>query len=170
VTRAVDRPVATWLTVHRSCVQIALNASKWPAVGWVTTTRISGKIAPPPTGCPPPSARVISPVGAPVPTEGAAGRWGPGRWCSCRGRSAAGGQRAGQPHQARSVWGLGRVVAWEHPQRWGGLVDLPGQLDRATAHRVARALAGEEDQVAVRASGIFGARLGRAPTAGSHGG
>jgi len=87
-------------------------------------------------------------------------------WCLTRGAVSVGRSDPLLDPVRATVWGLGRVVAWEHPQRWGGLVDLPGQLDRATAHRVARALAGEEDQVAVRASGIFGARLGRAPTAG----
>src|SRR5207245_6872139 len=35
---------------------------------------------------------------------------------------------AAGPSQAL-VWGLGRVAALEHPDRWGGLVDLPEELD-----------------------------------------
>lgn len=29
------------------------------------------------------------------------------------------------------LWGLGRVVAWEYPNLWGGLVDLPGNVQDA---------------------------------------
>ena len=74
------------------------------------------------------------------------------------------------------LWGLGRVVALEHPERWGGLVDLPQTPDTRTATRLATALAGipadgaadgggVEDQIAVRGSGIFVRRLAHAPLA-----
>ncbi|WP_344641688.1 beta-ketoacyl reductase, partial [Kitasatospora cystarginea] len=56
-----------------------------------------------------------------------------------------------------------RVVALEHPERWGGLVDLPEVLDERALSRLAGVLAGAEDQVAVRASGVFARRLVRAP-------
>ena len=43
------------------------------------------------------------------------------------------------------VWGLGRVAALEHPDRWGGLVDLPADLDDAHAPRAwPRVLAGAD--------------------------
>ncbi|QKV75039.1 SDR family NAD(P)-dependent oxidoreductase [Amycolatopsis sp. Hca4] len=63
------------------------------------------------------------------------------------------------------VWALGRVAGLEHPERWGGLVDLPATLDRRSARRLAAVLAGldHEDQVAVRASGVFARRLVHAP-------
>ncbi|BBB02251.1 putative modular polyketide synthase [Actinacidiphila reveromycinica] len=62
------------------------------------------------------------------------------------------------------VWGLGRVAALEHPQRWGGLVDLPPTLDGRTGARLAAVLAERaEDQVAIRAAGVLGRRLARAP-------
>ncbi|MDB1090461.1 beta-ketoacyl reductase, partial [Streptomyces sp. ACA25] len=60
------------------------------------------------------------------------------------------------------VWGLGRTAALEFPRRWGGLVDLPAVLDARAAGRFAAALVGGEDQVAVRASGLFARRLRRA--------
>ncbi|MFF5775265.1 type I polyketide synthase [Streptomyces californicus] len=66
------------------------------------------------------------------------------------------------PYQS-ALWGLGRVVALEHPERWGGLVDLPAELDARTGARLAGVLSGAEDQVAVRASGVFARRLVRAP-------
>ena len=62
------------------------------------------------------------------------------------------------------VWGLGRVAALEHPDRWGGLIDLPPVLDERAAARLCAVLAGcGEDQVAIRPAGIFGRRLARAP-------
>ncbi|MFE0020901.1 type I polyketide synthase [Amycolatopsis sp. NPDC059021] len=61
------------------------------------------------------------------------------------------------------VWGLGRVAALEFPERWGGLVDLPSTMDSKSGARLCGVLAGDEDQVAVRAGGLFARRLGRAP-------
>ncbi|AXK36756.1 SDR family NAD(P)-dependent oxidoreductase [Streptomyces armeniacus] len=62
------------------------------------------------------------------------------------------------------VWGLGRVVALEHPERWGGLVDLPSRADDRTVARLAAVLEGAsgEDQVALRASGALVRRVVRA--------
>jgi NADP-dependent 3-hydroxy acid dehydrogenase YdfG/acyl carrier protein len=60
---------------------------------------------------------------------------------------------------------LGRVAALEHPDRWGGLIDLPAVLDDRVAELLAGVLAGDgaEDQLAVRADGVFARRLARAP-------
>ncbi|MEU5540522.1 SDR family NAD(P)-dependent oxidoreductase, partial [Streptomyces sp. NPDC020362] len=61
------------------------------------------------------------------------------------------------------AWGFGRVVGLEHPDRWGGLVDLPAVLDERAGARLAAVLAGcGEDQVAIRPVGILGRRLTRA--------
>ncbi|MFG1778108.1 type I polyketide synthase, partial [Micromonospora sp. NPDC049048] len=61
---------------------------------------------------------------------------------------------------AALAWGLGRVVALEQPDRWGGLVDLPDRADRgARAGLVAVLADGTLDQVAVRRNGLFGRRL-----------
>ncbi|MFD3924430.1 SDR family NAD(P)-dependent oxidoreductase, partial [Streptomyces sp. NPDC058595] len=64
------------------------------------------------------------------------------------------------PAQAH-VWGLGRVASAEHPERWGGLVDVVGDLDERTGGLLAATLAGDggEDQVAIRPGGVFGCRL-----------
>ncbi|WSQ15341.1 SDR family NAD(P)-dependent oxidoreductase [Streptomyces sp. NBC_01231] len=65
------------------------------------------------------------------------------------------------PGQA-AVWGLGRVAALEQPERWGGLIDLPAGLDARAIDRLAGALTElppGEDQVAIRAMGVFGRRL-----------
>ncbi|WP_405620118.1 type I polyketide synthase [Streptomyces sp. NBC_00076] len=67
------------------------------------------------------------------------------------------------PVQAQ-VWGLGRVVALEYPQRWGGLIDLPATPDTRSVARFAGILAGvgDEDQLALRGSGTFVRRLVKA--------
>ncbi|UOZ05348.1 type I polyketide synthase [Amycolatopsis sp. WQ 127309] len=88
-------------------------------------------------------------------------------WCVTQAAVSTGaGDRLGAPVQAM-VWGLGRVAALEHPRRWGGLVDVPSTVDHAVAERLAGVLSGTEDQVAVRASGVFARRLLRAPAAGT---
>ncbi|WP_160311216.1 type I polyketide synthase, partial [Streptacidiphilus anmyonensis] len=85
-------------------------------------------------------------------------------WCLTRGAVAT--ARSERPLSAlqAQLWGLGRVVALEHPERWGGLVDLPESADDRVLSRLAGVLAGVagEDQVAVRPSGVFGRRLVRA--------
>ncbi len=86
-------------------------------------------------------------------------------WCATRGAVSTGDtDPPADPEQAR-VWGFGRVAALEHPDRWGGLVDLPAALDEHTGARLAAVLRGGdgEDQVAIREHGTFGRRLHRAP-------
>ena len=83
-------------------------------------------------------------------------------WVLTRGAVAAGADdRELSPVQA-TAWGLGRVVGLEHPDRWGGLVDLPPVLDERAAGRLAGVLAGcGEDQVAIRPGGVLARRLAR---------
>ncbi|MER5705888.1 SDR family NAD(P)-dependent oxidoreductase, partial [Micromonospora sp. NPDC002296] len=77
-------------------------------------------------------------------------------------------ERAGDVWAALA-WGLGRAVALEQPDRWGGLVDLPARADRGTrAALVAVLTDGTLDQVAVRRNGVFTRRLvPAAPPAGA---
>nr|ARS01475.1 NcmAIII [Saccharothrix syringae] len=83
-------------------------------------------------------------------------------WVVTRGAVGTPGEPPTSPAQA-AVWGLGRVVGLEHPERWGGLVDLPAVPDAATGAHLAAAFAGGEDQLAVRAAGLLARRLTRAP-------
>ncbi|MFE6689180.1 type I polyketide synthase [Streptomyces sp. NPDC057743] len=92
-------------------------------------------------------------------------------WCLTRGAVAVtdDGQAPDavtHPEQAM-IWGLGRVVALEHPGLWGGLIDLPQTLDAHTAQGLARLLTGDtdEDQLALRPHGTYARRLHRAPQA-----
>ncbi|MFI1097980.1 type I polyketide synthase [Streptomyces sp. NPDC020917] len=101
----------------------------------------------------------------------------PTLWCATRGAvSVAPGDRTASPAQAQ-IWGLGRVVALEHPLLWGGLLDLPAApvaaLSDGAAARVTRTLAAalagiaDEDHLALRPDlgGLLGRRLLRAPAA-----
>ncbi|HET6711870.1 MAG TPA: SDR family NAD(P)-dependent oxidoreductase [Amycolatopsis sp.] len=73
------------------------------------------------------------------------------------------GEPVADPAQAQ-IWGLGRVVGLEHPDRWGGLADLPSTVDDTAVARLRAILAGTgEDQVAIRPGGVFGRRLHHAP-------
>ncbi|MGW5699251.1 beta-ketoacyl reductase, partial [Streptomyces asiaticus] len=92
-------------------------------------------------------------------------------WCATRGAVAIDdAESPDAPHQAQ-LWGLGRVAALEHPDRWGGLVDLPASPDTLDAERLRALLTGArgEDEVALRPAGAYGRRLvpdpigGRAP-------
>jgi polyketide synthase 7 len=65
------------------------------------------------------------------------------------------------PAQAQ-VWGLGRVLALEHPRGYGGVLDLDDGPVPAAAPP-----AGPEDQVAVRAGRRYARRLTRAPRTGA---
>jgi acyl transferase domain-containing protein/acyl carrier protein len=85
-------------------------------------------------------------------------------WVLTRGAVTTGAQDPlTSPIQAQ-IWGLGRVVGLEYPERWGGLIDLPATLDDKSAARLVAVLAGNgEDQVALRPAAVFGRRLIPAP-------
>ncbi|MEV5156629.1 type I polyketide synthase [Streptomyces werraensis] len=87
-------------------------------------------------------------------------------WCATRAAVAV---SPGDPPgvAGAALWGLGRTAALELPALWGGLVDLPAQPDDTDWDRLASALTGSEDQVAVRAGGLHGRRLTPAPPAGA---
>ncbi|MER5549618.1 type I polyketide synthase, partial [Streptomyces sp. NPDC002589] len=88
-------------------------------------------------------------------------------WCATRGAVAVTGSETVLSAPQALIWGLGRVAALEHSDRWGGLIDLPAVLDRRAADRLCALLARPdgEDQTAIRASGTYGRRLLRAPLA-----
>ncbi|RKN41163.1 type I polyketide synthase [Streptomyces hoynatensis] len=86
-------------------------------------------------------------------------------WCVTRGAVAPGpGESVSRPEQT-ALWGLGRSAALELPRQWGGLIDLPEELTEPALDAFAAFLAetGQEDQVAVRATGLHARRLVPAP-------
>ncbi|WP_431776971.1 type I polyketide synthase [Streptomyces cucumeris] len=85
-------------------------------------------------------------------------------WCVTSGAvSTSGADGPTAPRQAL-VWGLGGAVALEHPQRWGGLIDLPGTSDTGALMALTDALTRQdgENQLAIRPSGTLARRLRRA--------
>ncbi|MBL1102906.1 beta-ketoacyl reductase, partial [Streptomyces coffeae] len=86
-------------------------------------------------------------------------------WCVTSGAVSAGADDAVAGFEQSMLWGLGRVAALEHPDRWGGLVDLSDTQDDTTGDLLASVLAGTsgEDQVALRGNEILGRRLLPAP-------
>ncbi|WP_242579285.1 type I polyketide synthase [Amycolatopsis sp. 195334CR] len=88
-------------------------------------------------------------------------------WLVTRGAVAVGNPAEVTRPEQGALWGLGRSAALELPRRWGGLVDLPEQFDEQAGKRFAAVLTGDEDQVAVRAGGVFGRRLVHAPATGA---
>ncbi|MEU9510803.1 type I polyketide synthase [Micromonospora sp. NPDC048170] len=88
-------------------------------------------------------------------------------WCLTRGAVSTGDGDPLRDVTQSGLWGLGLVAGLEHPQLWGGLVDLPDHVDATGWDRLARVVtgSGDEDQVAVRPSGMFVRRLVRAAAA-----
>ncbi|MFJ9713697.1 SDR family NAD(P)-dependent oxidoreductase, partial [Streptomyces sp. NPDC101234] len=89
-------------------------------------------------------------------------------WVVTRGAVSVGAQDPVTAPDQAAVWGLGRVAALEQPAVWGGLIDLPAQLDARSARALAAVLsdAAGEDQIAIRPAGTFGRRLTHAAASG----
>ncbi|MEW9534779.1 beta-ketoacyl reductase, partial [Microbispora sp. NPDC049125] len=68
---------------------------------------------------------------------------------------------------AASVWGLGRVVGLEHPERWGGLIDVPSQLDERAGARLLAVLAANTTVSASGTAQASGTVSGAALASGS---
>ncbi|MEH0551771.1 SDR family NAD(P)-dependent oxidoreductase [Streptomyces sp. B21-101] len=83
-------------------------------------------------------------------------------WALTQGAVAVGRTESVARFSHNAVWGLGRVAALEHPDVWGGSIDLPERVDDRACSRLVHALTrlkGGEDQIAVRSHGVFGRRL-----------
>ncbi|MFI1675451.1 type I polyketide synthase, partial [Streptomyces sp. NPDC020598] len=83
-------------------------------------------------------------------------------WALTQGAVAVGRTERVTRASHNAVWGLGRVAALEHPDVWGGSIDLPERIDDRACTRLTRALTrfkSGEDQIAVRPHGVFGRRL-----------
>jgi len=76
----------------------------------------------------------------------------PARLCLLtRGAVDTGADQAGQDPFGGTLWGIGRVLALEHPEHWGGAIDLDPDAGTDVA-LLADALAtvADEDQQALR--------------------
>ncbi|QQR41971.1 SDR family NAD(P)-dependent oxidoreductase [Myxococcus xanthus] len=81
-------------------------------------------------------------------------------WLCTRGTQPVGNVTSGSPVQA-PLWGLGRVLALEHPEVWGGLLDLDPAAPQGEVEALWRELSGAdgEDQAALRDGTRHVARL-----------
>ncbi|MFE2188583.1 type I polyketide synthase, partial [Streptomyces sp. NPDC059455] len=88
-------------------------------------------------------------------------------WCLTRGAVAVRELSEVTSEFQPLVWGMGVVQGLDQPSTWGGIVDLPQTPDGTALARLCAVLAGvdAEDQVAVRASGVFARRMRREPVA-----
>ncbi|HET6483626.1 MAG TPA: SDR family NAD(P)-dependent oxidoreductase, partial [Actinoplanes sp.] len=88
-------------------------------------------------------------------------------WTVTEGAVSTGAaNRLTRPEQAM-IWGLGQTFGLEHPAVRGGLLDLPATRDRRALDRVLAVLGGacgDEDQVAVRRTGVLARRMAAAPS------
>ncbi|MEU5367134.1 KR domain-containing protein, partial [Streptomyces sp. NPDC005925] len=82
-------------------------------------------------------------------------------WCATRGAVSCGDDDPVLFPAQAPVWGLGRVAALEHPELWGGLLDLPAAPEGLDAGTLYAVLCGDsgEDQVALRRGRVLGRRL-----------
>ncbi|MBI0300285.1 SDR family NAD(P)-dependent oxidoreductase, partial [Streptomyces sp. PRKS01-29] len=83
-------------------------------------------------------------------------------WCVTSGGVAVAGEAA-DPVQS-AVWGFGAVLGLDHPDTFGGLIDLPAEGDGDDAELPDGLFAAlcspeGEDQLAVRADGLFARRM-----------
>ncbi|MEU9191457.1 SDR family NAD(P)-dependent oxidoreductase, partial [Streptomyces sp. NPDC048484] len=89
-------------------------------------------------------------------------------WCVTSGAVAVRSpEELTDPFQG-SLWGMAVGLSLDHPDTWGGMVDIPGTLDTLVIQRLCGVLSdeGAEDQVAIRQDGVYGRRLIRADSAG----
>jgi polyketide synthase len=86
-----------------------------------------------------------------------------------RGAVAAEPAQAGHHPLAATCWGLGRVLALEHPDHWGGLIDLDPAVPAVESARLLEALARSpaEDEQALRGKRRLVSRLAPAPVPGT---
>jgi acyl transferase domain-containing protein/D-arabinose 1-dehydrogenase-like Zn-dependent alcohol dehydrogenase/acyl carrier protein/dTDP-4-dehydrorhamnose reductase len=91
-------------------------------------------------------------------------------WCVTNGGVKVGSEDSRPLSVMQAMcWGLGKAVALENPQLWGGLLDIPDELDGSSSTRMVSALTNSsgEDQLAIRSAGMFARRLTTAPVAKS---
>ncbi|MEV5434369.1 SDR family NAD(P)-dependent oxidoreductase, partial [Streptomyces sp. NPDC052701] len=101
-------------------------------------------------------AQALADAGTPAPL-----------WCVTSGAVAVQDSAELVSPSQSALWGLGAGLGLDQPQSWGGLIDVPENLDdRALGLFVAALRADDdEDQLAVRAGGVFARRMVRSPLA-----
>ena len=84
-------------------------------------------------------------------------------WIATRHTQACRGAAPDVDPAHAALWGFGRVIALEHPELWGGLVDLDSVPAAEAANALIREIVerDDEDQIAIRGGRRYGARLQR---------
>jgi tyrocidine synthetase III len=97
----------------------------------------------------------------------------PRLWLVTRGAQPAAEEPLPLAVSQAALWGLGRVIAQEHPTLWGGLVDLDprASLPELAAHHLCEEISGSdgEDQLAFRQGRRSVARLMRKSASATQG-
>jgi acyl transferase domain-containing protein len=95
-------------------------------------------------------------------TAGAASATIPRVWWVTVGAQAVAGEAAPQSPRRAAMWGAARVLAEEHPESWGGLIDLaPSSAQPLRGAQIAAQVMGSdgEDQVAFRGETRYALRF-----------
>jgi hypothetical protein len=83
-------------------------------------------------------------------------------WCVTRSAVTVGPADTTVDPMSVALWGLGRVIALEYPEIWGGLVDVPDGPDAPTSLLASLMTADwGEDQLAVRDNVVYARRVVR---------
>jgi len=63
------------------------------------------------------------------------------------------------------LWGMGKVIALEYPEMWGGLIDLDNTGEEQSINAILGVISGKlkEDQLALRNGKVYAARLLKSP-------
>ncbi|MHC0067445.1 type I polyketide synthase [Nostoc sp. UIC 10890] len=83
-------------------------------------------------------------------------------WLVTRGAQLVKSQTESVCVAASPLWGMGRVISLEHPQLWGGMVDLDPISPESEAYTLLQLLVNSnqlEDHLALRADNLYFARL-----------
>jgi len=88
-------------------------------------------------------------------------RVSPQLWVVTRGAQSVFSEKEKLAVAATALWGLGRVVCLEHPQLWGGMVDLDPQKPQQEVEMLGQLLVNnlQEDHLALRGEETYVARL-----------
>ncbi|WP_405021547.1 type I polyketide synthase [Kitasatospora sp. NBC_00070] len=88
-------------------------------------------------------------------------------WAVTAGAVAVDGSLETAVPSQTAVWGLGASLSLDHPDTWGGLVDLSPTADRSAFAQLLDAVTatGGEDQLAIRQGKVLGRRMVRSPLA-----
>ena len=86
-------------------------------------------------------------------------------WVITKGGVSVSGDDAPPSPSQSAIWGLGQSICLEHPDQWGGLIDLPASASSRDFEQLHTILTcpQSEDQLAIRPQGVSARRIYEAP-------